>query len=84
MQGSRREPKSNWPEFICFLKNDTIVRAFRLIATLRFELSRFAADAIACSKQAASEIRGVHTNRTQASASRVLQNGLSRATMRRS
>jgi len=34
----------------------------------RLERSRFAADAIACSKQAASEIRDVHTNRSQASA----------------
>jgi hypothetical protein len=46
--------------------------------------SRFAADAIACSKQATSEIRDVHTNRSQASASRVFQNGQSRVTMRRS
>ena len=50
----------------------------------RFERSRFAADAIACSKQAASEIRDMHTNRSQASASRVLQNGLARVTMKRS
>jgi hypothetical protein len=49
-----------------------------------FERSRFVADAIACSKQGASETRDVHTNRTPASASRVLQNGLSRVTMRRS
>src|ERR1700735_2020833 len=40
----------------------------------------FAADAIACPKQAAAEIRDVHTNRSLASASQVLQNGLSRVT----
>jgi hypothetical protein len=54
-----------------------------------FERSRFAADAIACSKQATSEIRYVHRDRSHASASRVCQRPqscrmpLSRITMRR-
>ena len=56
----------------------------KLLSMPSTQRSRFAADAIAYSKRAASEIRDVHTNRSQASASRVLQNGLSRVTMRRS
>jgi hypothetical protein len=56
----------------------------KLLSMPSTQRSRFAADAIAYSKQAASEIRDVHTNRTPASGSRVLQNGLSRVTIRRS
>ncbi len=48
----------------------TVDRGSRVLQA-RFERSRFAADAIACSKQAASEIRDLHMNRSQASELRV-------------
>src|SRR5450759_1114279 len=84
LKGKRRDSRDE-REFILGPENAgnfCIARRSRGISAIvssrlprsRLERSRFAADAIACPKQAASEIRDLA----------VLQNGLSRVTMRQS